>query len=1479
MKTVSLLSKLWFILWLALLSVQTTQAVTNNDCSATNLLLNPDFEVTGDNHRSIPNWGNFVAYGVGELTQDSNAISGQHAARLQNFGEAKTAIFQGVDLPAGRYRVSADVASWGMQSGEYGNTAHFYMELPQGNIFFRVATDDQDWRTMVGEFELNQATRVPFYFLIYGTGYLWVDNMELQRADSCNTAVDIGFSMNEEVLQPLVFEPPLQEEDLLLKGYCDDANFAQTPVCQRIASVNLDNFNQVTESQPRTIAQFDPARVVDKANTSYIVIHEHVNMPTDWTGYDYIDFTVNNPDRDNANGAFVISDTQSYGYWSRVNWYVTFAPGKRTIRIPLQVFVGEKSVILERRRLDIANITGLFLDMSKGQIEIEEVTLSSEKPYEHDFDKLLKLDMGKETSPVFYGFTPFTSSSAYRDNKGYGLTTDSDIRRSEDRRHPESLLRDWISIADGEIKVDLPNGDYHVWMMMEDPGYWEYYQSYDYRFVAAEGEKKYEDTMTINAFWAKYFAYENTEDFPNDNIWERYIKQRYQPIEFTVTVNDGQLNLDFGAGNYSTYANTLSALLIWPESQNAQGQAFIDELWGKLEGQYGFEYGELLPALPDHAVPDASAQALGDKVLIYQRPFDQDVQATDWPSEQELVNDLSLQLALDEYEPLTVSLYAKQATQLTDAQLELDGLEIDAYKVRYKLQRISLAEENYENVPSLLDDLQFPLDLSANQSRRLWFTVHAPRDFTETEVQGSLTLSFADGTQQRLPVTVQVLSYVLPPADVPIGYLGVAPKYTGSAFPDEIKAKQGADIQPSLELLKKHGMTAITGGVGGPQFLGYNGNQVNVDFTNADKIMTPAAADFKYPVHTYGAMTPTGLGLERYQMYDMSAHGGRSFTNVLRDVNESIKQHGSAYDWSEIIYTVGDEPSSGQIESTKQLATAVRNAGARSSIFTSFTSASEDKAIFADYIDILLLTIHNEAAMQHIINRGAICGTYNFFNSRFARGLYQYKLHRFGCQGGYYQFMFNAVHIDPYYGLDGREDELVAVLPTSTNGKLIAKLDMERFREAVDDYRYLHALEELITNASASVEKSAAETWLNDTLNSISIDHTAMRNWDESQIHQIRQQAVEHSMRLMGVDGYTPPENGDHTDSDNGDSDNSGDDNTNNDSGNSDHSGNDNPDNNTGDDSDNSSDNGNSNTSNEHSIIISANANVLTGTNGSDPITTIGESYVMVLKDGNDFAWALEGGRDVFIGGAGNDYLDGNRDEDAAVYTGRYEDYSINPYGSGWQVIDNREGNPDGTDSVFNVEQLQFLDGLYLVESKTFKADVYIDEITYEGISTDNGNTGDTGNNDDSNDQTNDDDSTIVVGSGTLRISEGFEVFEGTDAGEQSITINETKVMNLKGGNDYAWTLEHGRDVFIGGVGNDYLDGNKDDDAAVYSGRYEDYSINKYDVGWQVIDNREGSPDGTDSVFNVQQLQFRDGIYLTVTGEFQAGKVIDEVHY
>jgi ELWxxDGT repeat protein len=76
-------------------------------------------------------------------------------------------------------------------------------------------------------------------------------------------------------------------------------------------------------------------------------------------------------------------------------------------------------------------------------------------------------------------------------------------------------------------------------------------------------------------------------------------------------------------------------------------------------------------------------------------------------------------------------------------------------------------------------------------------------------------------------------------------------------------------------------------------------------------------------------------------------------------------------------------------------------------------------------------------------------------------------------------------------------------------------------------------------------------------------------------------------------------------------------------------------------------------------------------------------------------------------------------------------------------------------------------------------------------------------------------------------------------------------------------------DTIVGGPGNDTIDGGTGTNTAVYSGRHSDYLVTQLSANSvQISDTRAGSPDGSDTVSNVQNFQFADATYTFDTPVF-----------
>ncbi|WP_304876574.1 M10 family metallopeptidase C-terminal domain-containing protein, partial [Brevundimonas sp.] len=295
-------------------------------------------------------------------------------------------------------------------------------------------------------------------------------------------------------------------------------------------------------------------------------------------------------------------------------------------------------------------------------------------------------------------------------------------------------------------------------------------------------------------------------------------------------------------------------------------------------------------------------------------------------------------------------------------------------------------------------------------------------------------------------------------------------------------------------------------------------------------------------------------------------------------------------------------------------------------------------------------------------------------------------------------------------------------------------------------------------------------------------------------------------------------------------------------------------------------------------IVGAGGGQYFAGTAGADTIT--GTAFADEILAGT--------GDDILTGAGGNDLIDGGDGSDTAVFGGNRSAYTITT-SSGVTTL----AGPDGTDSVSNVERLQFADGLYGIDGNPLAIN------GTEGANTLVG----TGGADTINGFGGDD--TIAGGAGNDMIDGGAgtdtAVFSGARGGYTVSTVGGTTTVTGPDGTDTLTNVERlqfsdltlivgagggqyfagtggndtitgtafadeilagaGDDTLTGTAGNDTIDGGAGTDTAVFSGARAGYTLSTVGGTTTVT-----GPDGTDSLTNVELLQFADGLF-TIAGD------------
>lgn len=112
------------------------------------------------------------------------------------------------------------------------------------------------------------------------------------------------------------------------------------------------------------------------------------------------------------------------------------------------------------------------------------------------------------------------------------------------------------------------------------------------------------------------------------------------------------------------------------------------------------------------------------------------------------------------------------------------------------------------------------------------------------------------------------------------------------------------------------------------------------------------------------------------------------------------------------------------------------------------------------------------------------------------------------------------------------------------------------------------------------------------------------------------------------------------------------------------------------------------------SIYLNKQARVY-GEAGNDTVVSYYSSRDLMSGGAGDDDLRAGGGDDRLNGGRGNDWLDGGDGIDIAVFTGNRSDYLLSIQDDVYVIEDLRSRGSEGTDTLGNIEKLQFADGVF----------------------------------------------------------------------------------------------------------------------------------------------------------------------------------------
>ncbi len=835
----------------------------------------------------------------------------------------------------------------------------------------------------------------------------------------------------------------------------------------------------------------------------------------DWSPYDVLIVDVLNPNAFPIEGSVLVADQawqdKGRSYWNRHNGTTTFAPGKGQWVIPVHgLFRGEPGSRNNDIKTDIdpANIVRLDLNFgSKGQngrVIIDHIRLVK-------LDKIAGVwafHFGPPSQPVMPGWTPVSHLTVYDAQHGYGWGPQGGAPwngADRDTTFGTMLTQDFCECGGYNFRVDVPRGLYDVLVIYENCGYWGGEQSLHRTRGILVNDLPVWSEQRPDGPSTPLYRFENVEPIGAD-IWDTYMAPEItKPVRFQAEAGDQGLTFQFKAD--VVFGSKVSALALY-RADDAKAKQWLDGQMEAVKTEFRAKAVCLDPPPAAYAPP---ASWSGKPLVAWPAKIEDEITPNSAPANPPAPADLRLtcDAVRGEYEPLCV--VVRPTKDLGECRLKLEpGPDFPPAKVQvvwYNTSR-GFGTIAYHIRPHTLrvqDTVALPRDVS----REIVVTVNVPPDAKPGTHEAKLTVSDAAGAELlAVPLVMTVHDVLLErDTDFLMGFFGLEP-------PDTMlmPSQPGPALEQTLDLLREHGMNALSGG---PSFrlVGWRDGQPQVDFGSCDEFFALCRKHgFMKAINGYGGLRFVGLH-DGYEKGDtakkVEQDSGLDYETAFLRAWEVVDTHARANSWPLIYYAMCDETrvrevAERELEFMRLMAKAsakfpqtVRTSGAYSVDFTSRPTDENDLKTwhqrFFGALDASSLNGHDRSVMDEAKKLGKEVHIYNQGTSRYSFGLYQWSEFRKGVTARW-QWHLNILHGYQFFDLDGREPD-TAMICYGRNA-IYPTIAFERSREGAEDFYLYETLAHTI-DANQKANRKPAETQRAAELLQRLTDSVALNQHDE----------------------------------------------------------------------------------------------------------------------------------------------------------------------------------------------------------------------------------------------------------------------------------------------------------------------------------------------------------------------------------------------
>ena len=119
-------------------------------------------------------------------------------------------------------------------------------------------------------------------------------------------------------------------------------------------------------------------------------------------------------------------------------------------------------------------------------------------------------------------------------------------------------------------------------------GLWHVLPTYEWRKLAINGKEVISEKLDGPEFLADfYYFFEEADDLPGDDLWNKFIYPYQKIHRFTAEVTDGLLRIEPSSNDIS--GRGICFVVIYPEASKEQGRKFMDTLDARRHDRFNAE--------------------------------------------------------------------------------------------------------------------------------------------------------------------------------------------------------------------------------------------------------------------------------------------------------------------------------------------------------------------------------------------------------------------------------------------------------------------------------------------------------------------------------------------------------------------------------------------------------------------------------------------------------------------------------------------------------------------------------------------------------------------------------------------------------------------------------------------------------------------------------------------------------------------------